>query len=65
MMYSNITRGPVPGEAIHEVDDLITTVRLWGWPPEIAFVVAMQLRVCGVTAVQARWMFDDALRRVQ
>ena len=51
--------------AFLDFDDMVVTVRLWGWPPEVAFVMAAQLRSNGISASQARWMFYDALRRVQ
>jgi hypothetical protein len=54
-----------PSGTISEMDDLITTIRLWGWPPETAFLMAAQLRCHGVSASEARQMFDDGLRRVQ
>jgi hypothetical protein len=44
---------------------MVTTVRLWGWPPRKAFILAMQLRAYGITAGQTPYIFDDSSRRVQ
>ena len=36
-----------------------------GWPLKIALVMTCQMRSNGVTAAQARWMFTDAVKRLQ
>lgn len=48
-----------------DIDDMIITIRLWGWDAETAFIAALQLAAAGITASQARWLFYDGLRRVQ
>jgi hypothetical protein len=66
MTYDNIMRpSPMPGEAIKEIDELITVARSWGWDPETSFIVAAQLRGNGMSASEARRLFDDASRRLQ
>jgi hypothetical protein len=54
-----------PSASFLELDDMVTTCRLWGWPPRQSFVLAMQMLACGVTAGQARQIFDESSRRLQ
>lgn len=48
-----------------DIDDMIVTIQLWGWPHRIAFLMALQMAASGISANQARWMFYDGLLRVQ
>jgi hypothetical protein len=54
-----------PPSCFLDVDDMFVMCRLWGLPSKKAFILAMQLAACGVTAGQARQIFDDSSRWVQ
>jgi hypothetical protein len=48
-----------------DFDVMVALAELWGCEPQAAFIVAAVLRSNGMSANQARWMFQDAERRVQ
>lgn len=48
-----------------DIDDMIITILMWGWPHRTAFLMALQMAASGITARQARWMFYDGLPTFQ
>jgi hypothetical protein len=65
MIAPNIPPPACPPADIFELAALASLCEWWGWNPETAFLMAMQMAAAGVGAGQAAAAFRDALERVQ
>jgi hypothetical protein len=65
MIAPNIPPPACPPADIFELAALASLAEWWGWSPEDAFLMAVQLRMAGMSAAQAAAAFRDALRRLQ
>jgi hypothetical protein len=55
----------VPTASFRDFEDLLITIRIFGFDAETSFITAMQLKANGVTSHGARKMFYAALKRTQ